>query len=71
MTKKDYELFANAVYRLKPNHAEEDKPCLRFSELVGLLGDCFSQDNPAFQRTKFMTACYEGKHIRKSISGRV
>lgn len=66
MTKKDYELFANEI------HTNGDKlaPEVRLM-FVSMLGNVFQRDNSQFQRDKFERACYEGKHIRKSISGRV
>jgi len=60
MTKKDYELFANEIHSLC-NPGERDT-------MFEVCSRVFKQDNPAFQQEKFRRACYEGKHIRKSIS---
>ena len=60
MTKKDYELFANEVYH-HDNGTEGGIIC-RF------LCKVLAQDNPLFNAEKFQSACFEGKHIRKSIA---
>lgn len=68
MTKKDYELFADRIYKWGKKNAS-----MGSSELIHLAqvtADIFEEDNPRFNREKYITACYEGKHIRKSISGR-
>ena len=74
MTKKDYELFANEIYgylqREKNNPALKVNPSV-FNSWVDLTAIVFKKDNPAFQEEKYKRACYEGKHIRKSISGKV
>ena len=62
MTKKDYETFANALFKKKGTVTEEI-----YVFTVDLLKEVFEQDNPLFQADKFERACYEGKHIRKSI----
>lgn len=67
MTKKDYELFANEVF----NDIEHGTPSKDVNYAVSLLMRVFKQDNPLFNPDKFERACYEGKHIRKAISGRV
>lgn len=64
MTKKDYERFANEIHK----RAEKGLP---FTDMVELCKEVFERDNPLFQADKFERACYEGKHIRKSISGKV
>ena len=60
MTKKDYELFANEIYKqnLLPQELEA---------VVDICSKVFEKDNPLFQQGKFERACYEGKHIRQSI----
>jgi len=71
MTKKDYELFANALN--VSGHTKEELEAMTFTyqDVVDLCSRVFQRDNHAFQPDKFERACYEGKHIRKSISGRV
>jgi len=78
MTKKDYELFANMFLTFskkrmfyKDSGTEENADFLSKTDLFLSLVEIFKQDNPSFQPDKFKRACYEGKHIRKSISGRV
>ena len=67
MTKKDYELFANEIHKW----TETQETAREITLLVNVCKAVFKQDNPLFQADKFETACYEGKHIRKSISGKV
>lgn len=64
MTKKDYELFANKLHRHYVNNPNRHYP---FGEIVDLVADVFAGNNPSFDYLKFTTACWEGKHIRKSI----
>ena len=66
MTKKDYELFANEIFS---NASGELVEVVKAQ--VDLCMRVFRKDNNAFQPDKFERACYEGKHIRKSISGKV
>jgi hypothetical protein len=61
MTKKDYELFANEIFR---QWQETKTP----ADVIEVCKIVFAKDNPAFQPDKFERACYEGKHIRKSIA---
>ena len=63
MTKKDYELFANEIHNTV---IEIDD----VKDMVELCKRIFKADNPLFQPDKFERACYEGKHIRKAISGK-
>lgn len=70
MTKKDYELFANEVFVMFQGEASDKNGNSRI-DLVNFLSRVFKQDNCMFQPDKFERACYEGKHIRKSISGKV
>ena len=69
MTKKDYELFANAIHNNV--HWVDNKHDLwvdsKMSDyVIDICKRVFAKDNPAFQAKKFERACYEGKHIRKS-----
>lgn len=63
MTKKDYELFANEINKW----VDKDQQSL----MIEVCKEVFIKDNPLFQPDKFERACYEGKHIRKSIKGEV
>ena len=65
MTKKDYELAANEIFN---SASEQSVEQVKFT--VELLSRIFKKDNPLFNPDKFERACYEGKHIRKSISGK-
>lgn len=60
MTKKDYELFANEIHNKFNDGELVDSKIMMCIKL-------FKQDNTLFQADKFERACYEGKHIRKSI----
>lgn len=62
MTKKDYELFANEIFRSASGQKIE---CVKFA--VDLCARVFKRDNYNFNIDKFESACYEGKHIRQSI----
>lgn len=68
MTKKDYELIARALASSKPKSwiqlADEGKDWTytyeleeQWSEIRDALADAFAQDNPHFDREKFLTAC--------------
>ena len=70
MTKKDYELFAFEINQYIQR--AKDNPALNvngnvFNSWVDLTANIFEKDNPLFQRSKYLRACYEGKHIRQSI----
>jgi hypothetical protein len=65
MTKKDYELFARYLNQAK--NAMIARP-FEFGEVVDLVSQVFKYDNSNFKQDKFSEACYEGKHIRKSIA---
>ena len=60
MTKKDYEKFAFALNKLH-NEGVNIRP------FIAVFNQVLFDDNPLFQADKFERACYEGKHIRKSI----
>lgn len=73
MTKKDYELIANVVNDFKASSVDNGNKITQghIENLVDMLSMKLKQDNPLFQADKFERACLEGKHIRKSISGKV
>ena len=71
MTKKDYELFANEILKIKGEEKDFETLEYTFEDVVKVCSRVFAKDNPLFQPDKFERACYEGKHIRKSISGKV
>jgi len=72
MTKKDYELFANEIHKAIQKERDINGVTKQsvdtYSFLVDLVSHVFAKDNPLFQADKFERACFEGKHIRKSIS---
>lgn len=74
MTEKDYEFTAHLIHqyleRGKINPAI-DVPAEIFNTWVDIFCVVFKADNPLFNEEKFKEACYEGKHIRKSISSKV
>jgi len=61
MTKKDYEVIANALH--------SNKACLefQFDTVLDCLSEALKQDNPRFNARKFKEACREGKHIRQVL----
>lgn len=60
MTKQDFELFANEIHKRLQPHEQAD--------VIEICASVFSKSNPSFNRSKFETACREGKFIRKSIA---
>lgn len=70
MTKKDYELFAHQIHAVQHEMRAKNIEMISIADVVKLCSGVFKFDNPAFQPAKFERACYEGKHIRKSISQR-
>ena len=72
MTKKDYELFAYKINQKINNHQAKGTTALQaLQPFIDICKEVFKEDNNAFQPDKFERACYEGKHIRKAISGKV
>jgi hypothetical protein len=67
MTKKDYELFANEINKLYIRNVLNERDIDKTTEVCI---NVFRKDNYNFNSEQFLEACYEGKHIRKSISGR-
>jgi hypothetical protein len=56
MTEKDYELVAQAFYRVKK---DELKPEFVFGALVRELQVEFSTEDPHFDRKKFVAMCHK------------
>lgn len=60
--KRHYEAIANALQRARPvspPEAVEQWDCC-----VSELADTFAQDNPKFQRGRFVAACVPGADVR-------
>lgn len=65
MSKKDYIKFANMVKALvnetksplTPNAARESEQLLYCSIFSNKMADIFAQDNPLFDRDRFLKAC--------------
>lgn len=63
MTKKDYELIAEGLRELRESSKTQVYKATREQELADNkatavhLADKFEQDNPKFDRKKFLTAC--------------
>lgn len=71
MTKKDYEAFASALYRVsQAKRYQAGDGFYSFEDMLEVVAGVFEQDNPSFQRGKFILACTEGKGIRASIRER-
>lgn len=68
MTKKDYKLFAKRLFDLNTSPLEK-RESYAFNDIFEFIAGIFAEDNRLFNYSKFKTACYEGKHIRKSIKG--
>ena len=57
--------MAHKIYTLgQLNHVPADI----FNSWFDLTAEFFAEDNPRFNKAKYARACYEGKHIRKSIA---
>ena len=56
MTKKDYELMAEVLER-ESKSGEKRLIQVSYENIVDCLAVAFAQDNPMFNRTKFLTAC--------------
>jgi hypothetical protein len=58
MTRKDYERIAQAIAECKP---VEDQPALAQAvarvRIIDAIADAMEDDNPRFQRAKFINAC--------------
>jgi len=67
MTKKDYELIANALNNVTRHDNGET---VNFEAVIAELSNAFRRDNHNFKNGKFYEACMNGKHVRKSISCR-
>jgi hypothetical protein len=65
MTKKDYQVIARAIYRVRTqdtDHGSEARGAL--SLLTEELSDLLADDNPNFQRETFILACEDGNAKR-------
>ena len=60
MTKQDYELIANAIWRASPTAlAPADLPILRqaWASTAHHVADALAAQNPRFDKARFLTAC--------------
>lgn len=63
MTRKDYELIARQVAKVRlntymdENHARADAQLLATAEVAANLARALQQDNPRFDAVKFLLAC--------------
>lgn len=58
MTRKDYELIAGTISHAVKNYDGEDWTMLGAGAAIArLLADELAEDNPRFDREKFLTAC--------------
>ena len=59
MTRKDYELIARALNRANENWQgfEEENPQVVITAICAYLAKELVQDNPRFDRTRFLSAC--------------
>lgn len=61
MTRKDYQLIAKAVHLTRRSEAVvDDQSSWSLGLLVIVLADLLEQDNPRFDRARFITACEVG-----------
>lgn len=59
MTKKDYIQFA-AIMRATVKHCEDGTPRELWEDLTDKMAELFAKDNAAFDRSRFLEACYRG-----------
>ena len=52
MTRKDFQLIADAVKQITANDYEQDK-----ADKANLFADALATTNPQFDRARFLTAC--------------
>ena len=59
MTRKDYELIAKALKRANENWEgfNEENPQVVITAISAYLAKELAQDNPRFDRSRFLTAC--------------
>jgi len=55
MTRKDYQLIASAINGQRQGFGRGETVAI--SSLAETLADALAQDNPRFDRAKFLTAC--------------
>ena len=55
MTRKDYEVIAATFNKVA--HSINDLSCLTWAESVTSLASVLAEDNPRFDRVKFLNAC--------------
>ena len=56
MSKKDYKAIAKVIKRYNPNEMGYAHSLI--NEMIHDLCDYFQQDNPRFDKDKFIVACY-------------
>jgi hypothetical protein len=59
MTRKDYKLIAEVLNRATKNWEEfqEENPSVVIAGISAMLATQLAQENPRFDRSKFLTAC--------------
>jgi hypothetical protein len=61
MTRKDYKVIAGAVYATRTATSEDKQGTLTYLE--NQLAFVLANDNPRFDRARFLNACQTGKGV--------
>ncbi len=57
MTRKDYVLIAEALKKARPTPSDYNSAHVQFRADVTLIADALANDNPRFDRERFLKAC--------------
>lgn len=57
MTRKDFELIAEAISNVHQDNETEGTPFVRFTFVVDALASALASTNPRFDKHKFIAAC--------------
>jgi hypothetical protein len=57
MTRKDYKLIASVIKACASDWKEKSQSAIVCDNLANAMADELAKDNPAFDRSRFMSAC--------------
>lgn len=63
MTRKDYDLIANALHTVYPGCNADYQRSLQFSFVVKVIATALAGDNPHFDAEQFRVACGLGRSL--------
>ena len=64
MSRKDYQLLAGVIYRRRQTDGSLANVDTALADLAWTLADVLADDNPSFDRRRFVEACETGKGTR-------